>query len=295
MALPDQRADLADALVEMHGRNLATDGDDVAAVARRLRDVAAHVRAAELYWVSDSMARVALDASADLPDWTPAAALPTPIGMLVWERPLPLLPVAGIPSTLWPRSALGVPQQPKAPVSGVLWVQTGGTVRVTVLSRRSDLVDLTDWLVIPERAAVWPSTMLEDFPADALYTAASMRGTGAGFVSMLATTWLLMQQPTVATPRRVTPTQRGASRLPSGALTGVSIIDLRRLDVVRDGADPDHPGRVYRHRWVVRGHWRQQPYGPGRTQRRPTWVPSYVKGPDGAPLLATEHVNVWRR
>lgn len=39
------------------------------------------------------------------------------------------------------------------------------------------------------------------------------------------------------------------------------------------------------HRWIVRGHWRSQPYGPGRSLRRPTWIASHVKGPDGAPLL----------
>lgn len=38
-----------------------------------------------------------------------------------------------------------------------------------------------------------------------------------------------------------------------------------------------------------------QPYGPGQSLRRQTWVPSHVKGPQGAPLLSTEKVNVWRR
>jgi len=46
---------------------------------------------------------------------------------------------------------------------------------------------------------------------------------------------------------------------------------------------------------VVSGHWRKQPYGPEQSLRRQTWIPAYIKGPDGAPLLATERVNVWRR
>lgn len=38
-----------------------------------------------------------------------------------------------------------------------------------------------------------------------------------------------------------------------------------------------------------------QPHGPERALRRQQWIPAYIKGPDGAPLLATERVNVWRR
>jgi hypothetical protein len=45
------------------------------------------------------------------------------------------------------------------------------------------------------------------------------------------------------------------------------------------------------HRWVVSGHWRNQSHGPGREQRRRQWIPAHIKGPDGAPLLATERVN----
>lgn len=42
--------------------------------------------------------------------------------------------------------------------------------------------------------------------------------------------------------------------------------------------------RDHDHRWMVRGHWRLQPHGPGRTLRRLQWIDPYVKGPDDAPL-----------
>ncbi|GAA3032051.1 hypothetical protein GCM10017559_69080 [Streptosporangium longisporum] len=48
-------------------------------------------------------------------------------------------------------------------------------------------------------------------------------------------------------------------------------------------------------RWVVSGHWLNQVHGPNRSLRRRQWVPSHTKGPDGAPLLITARVNVWRR
>lgn len=81
---------------------------------------------------------------------------------------------------------------------------------------------------------------------------------------------------------------------------GVTLVDLRRaavdhtIDTTGDGSGTGN-GREYRHRWVVRGHWRQQPHGPQRSQRRPVWIESHLKGPAGGPLLATDQVRVWRR
>jgi hypothetical protein len=50
--------------------------------------------------------------------------------------------------------------------------------------------------------------------------------------------------------------------------------------------------RQYRHRWVVRPHWVNQPYGPGRTERRLILRGPFTKGPEGAPLIGGE--RVWR-
>lgn len=52
-------------------------------------------------------------------------------------------------------------------------------------------------------------------------------------------------------------------------------------------------GREYRHRWIVRGHWRQQWY-PTLDDHRPIWINAHAKGPDDAPLLGGERVTVVR-
>lgn len=41
-----------------------------------------------------------------------------------------------------------------------------------------------------------------------------------------------------------------------------------------------------RYRFLVRGHWRNQPHGPGRVDRRKTWIEPHWKGPDGAEAWA---------
>ncbi|MET7713716.1 hypothetical protein [Streptomyces sp. NPDC005407] len=117
-------------------------------------------------------------------------------------------------------------------------------------------------------------------------------------VQALAAAWLLIQQPLLidrTRERADKPTRRAHTRdgMPDPEVT---IVDLRRQYVPQD-QDPDGEGdgRRYRHRWVVSGHWRDQAHGPDRSLRRKTWIPAHMKGPEGAPLLATEKVNVWRR
>ena len=115
----------------------------------------------------------------------------------------------------------------------------------------------------------------------------------------LAAAWLLMEQPTLVERRLAEPdkhTARAYQRCQQ-PLPGVTIIDLRSAYAPdqREETGSDPAGRRYRHRWVVRGHWRYQPYGPEHSLRRKQWIPVHLKGPDGAPLLVTEKVNVWRR
>ena len=56
--------------------------------------------------------RVALDASTDMPPWTPSAVIPVPIGLLIWAEDLPRI--------VW----RGHDNSPMMPVDGVLWEQS---------------------------------------------------------------------------------------------------------------------------------------------------------------------------
>ena len=107
-----------------------------------------------------------------------------------------------------------------------------------------------------------------------------------------------MQQPNLAerTIERPDKSVRRAYGRTGRESPEVAVIDLRHQYVAKDLDGSDEPtSRRFKHRWVVSGHWRNQAHGPDRSQRRRQWIPSYTKGPDGAPLLITEKVNVWRR
>ena len=51
-------------------------------------------------------------------------------------------------------------------------------------------------------------------------------------------------------------------------------------------------------RWMVGletgGFWRKQPVGPGRSERKLTWINPYMKGPDDKPLVIRPTVHTVR-
>lgn len=75
------------------------------------------------------------------------------------------------------------------------------------------------------------------------------------------------------------------------------VVTLRTLrDADAGGVEGgDGEKRTHDHRWIVEGHWRRQPYGPGRTLRRLQYINPYVKGPEDRPLKVRETIHAWRR
>ena len=72
----------------------------------------------------------------------------------------------------------------------------------------------------------------------------------------------------------------------------VRIIDLKRRAKAK-AKQVTEARRLHMHRWIVRGHWRNQACGPGMQDHRRIYVQAYVKGPDGAPLLEGAKVYKW--
>lgn len=67
----------------------------------------------------------------------------------------------------------------------------------------------------------------------------------------------------------------------------IKVIHLRRA-AARDSESGD--GNVeWTHRWIVRGHWRNQWY-PALGVHKPRWIAEYVKGPEGAPLIVHDKI-----
>jgi hypothetical protein len=111
-------------------------------------------------------------------------------------------------------------------------------------------------------------------------------------------TWLLMGQTLVRSEQFTAPraARRRIAREDPHLDPTVHYIDLRRARTEpSDHADEDRTStREYRHRWIVRGHWRSQFY-PSRNDHRPIWIDPHLAGPEDKPLLGGERVNVLRR
>ncbi len=118
-----------------------------------------------------------------------------------------------------------------------------------------------------------------------------------GVLAFTAAVTVMMMTPTIAERRTLDArTGRAAGRVPDARTSDlVTTVDLRPLRHVTIDDEPGEGGRVYRHRWIVRGHWTHQPHGPGGSLRKLIYRAPYTKGPEGAPLLITEKVMVWRR
>lgn len=123
-----------------------------------------------------------------------------------------------------------------------------------------------------------------------------MAEAGDGFVwdalSVVKTTWLLMQQRFGDERKvRVGPPQRntaGSTR----KRPEVRVITLRRPAGEKSTGESD---REWKHRWMVRGHWRMQPWGPKRERVRPVWIAPHIKGPEDKPLIGGEKVYHLKR
>jgi hypothetical protein len=110
-------------------------------------------------------------------------------------------------------------------------------------------------------------------------------------------TWLLMGQTLVRSEPFTAPraARRRIARTDPHLDPTVRYIDLRRTRAEPDRSDEQRTGtREYRHRWVVRGHWRNQWY-PSRNDHRPIWIDPHFAGPEDKPLLGGDRVNVLRR
>jgi hypothetical protein len=76
----------------------------------------------------------------------------------------------------------------------------------------------------------------------------------------------------------------------------VTCASLRRVRYLSE-AEREAEAREYSHRWIVRGHMRNQPVGPrnakGGQKHIRVWIAPYVKGPEDKPLILKDRVQLF--
>jgi hypothetical protein len=237
--------------------------------------------AADLYWVTPEMARVARSSMRTLPGVRFIEEdRPSKSGLVIYGN--------GLGKFVDDESGHSIP------FDAIVWGPHPDGIYLCLFGRkdRSEFAQCDGPPLLPICSTTYPVRNKLGTLSSEGFLGISIAGT------ILYATWLLMQQPKLVetTPAEVErKIRRGYARV-GRAQPKVTLVTLRREYRQQPASDADSKsGRHYSHRWIVRGHWRQQPYGPGREQHRPTWIPAHVKGPEGADLLTTAKVNVWRR
>lgn len=245
--------------------------------------------AADLFWVSQDMAALAMHSGGQLAAarWA-TADRPAPCGLLFWQDGIGHIDGHGV----------------QVPVEACVWGPFEGGMLLWLLMSRArlsaEIAEIGRYQLVEEQIPplipVYGTTLpVTDEPVSFAELDPELP---QSVVGALAAAWLLMQQPLIIDRTRERPDKGTARAIARDGLPipDVTVVDLRRQYTPQDQDPGDETGgRHFRHRWVVSGHWRNQAYGPERALRRQTWVPAHIKGPEGAPLLATEKVNVWRR
>lgn len=273
----------ASVAAELSGGRLADLPEDVRTQISYDRKVGRNLAAGEMFWVSTDMVALALDAASDVPGFTPETDLPAPHGVMVLEKPLPALKT-------WIVTTDGRQEEMDLAVDVLSWTILEGMVFIESYCQGSQ---------VPNRLYEAAFEPVRYFRGEASrFFAVEDEGVDTNshrMMQFLAAASLLMANPSVAarsTAAPKTPAARKAAK--KGQTSTVTVVDLRAPQHV-DTGERSESGRVYTHRWIVRGHWRNQAYGKSHAQRRITWVPSYTKGPAGMPLKETERVWAWRR
>lgn len=247
----------------------------------------------DLYYVNEDMVALARTAATSMPEFSiNDEDLPSPAGFVVFESPLDVYDEG--------RGEVQIVSASWGPCWGShaksLWV-TWYTCAASVIEQ----AQMRGSVVHRQRVRLFIHT--ESILSLEGITACRASGgermsfgerdphSQASWLATLRTIWLLMGQ-SVGSVNDARFDRAASRRLARDGIpaTRVRVITLRRA--AGEGSGPSD--REFHHRWIVRGHWRQQ-WIPSRSVHRPTWIAPHVKGPDGAPLLGGEKVYALKR
>ncbi|APQ42532.1 hypothetical protein phi16_gp029 [Corynebacterium phage phi16] len=249
---------------------------------------------ASLWWASQDMTKLARSAADTLPAWTPDIVRPEPIGFMLWQEPIGRIDRKAPGYTEYGRPAEATLSD--ADVYAVHWSIINGYFTLTFYGS-VDTKEQRD-RTHPVYKNIYEIGVFTTVASHNFHPAENelLDQEVNRILHVIGASWLLMQQPTVATMRKAKPKGSGSGKKnkPKPG-DSVQIIDLRRLATKRS-EEPSHDGppREYSHRWLVRGHWRQQRVGPGRRYVKPVYVAPHIKGPEDAPIKEGR-VSAWRR
>lgn len=233
------------------------------------------IRTAQLWWVSRDMTRLAEDTvqAGDFPEPDP----PAQCGMIFFEGDVQHI------SFHLDNDGFG-----ETRVAAILWQDAGReSVKISVFTDNPvGIKEMhADSFGLPIVSLAPPVVREND-------------GSFQWLCDLLYAVWALSAEPHIYEAKPAKPDM--AHPLPprfDPEIRKVKMLVLRE-NLHRPGGSADDDERVrreYSHRFIVRGFWRDQAYGPNHSLRRRQWIPPFVKGPADKPLICKETVRIWKR
>jgi hypothetical protein len=114
--------------------------------------------------------------------------------------------------------------------------------------------------------------------------------------AVVLATWLLMGQPaTESAVAEIDKTTRKRYERAKRSLPDVRLVRVRGASSNPAGTSQwenlSERATAAARVWVT-GHWRNQPYGPGRALRRPVYIHPFLRGPEDAPIKLSTTVRI---
>lgn len=318
--LPELRQDMLEAYsspagqqswmrTNMHAGFLAQSTTE-AECADALRNEVQRWSMADLYFVTSEMTSLALEAAKSIPTFSLLPSdLPSPHGVMYFEHGVgsstnkdygvmetPYVAVSWGPVTLGGTNTAGAYEERRhvwvsffTDARAVAWQMAQAKVpqgkRAKYLSEVTQLGPLSY-----DNEVLLPFTTNPELtpPDVSEFSGDSLRGSSL----LVLTAWLLMQQPIACVAEEVPDrqTRRRMERRGVSDLEPVRVITLRH----QRSASSGDGSREFHHRWMVKGHWRNQWYA-SQERHVPIWISPHIKGPEGAPILGGEKVYSWSR
>lgn len=119
-----------------------------------------------------------------------------------------------------------------------------------------------------------------------------LAGLGREQWTMVQTLWRIGAQVARVPLKAPRQARRERARLGLENRENVTVVRLRKVEyLVSRKEEEEGSGRHLTKRHLVRGHWRNQPYGPQEAKvHRQIWIAPYVKGPEDGELKLTDRV-----
>lgn len=254
------------------------------------------IRDGRLFYASPEMSELTYTAATSLVDFKITLQdLPAPHGLIYFAESQHFTPLRADPEAgfIFPVTGDGIP------LNGITWHTTKDDLYVISLAERD--IALSGFLKeYPTQQDVYTYNRRIQPPLGLSFQAERCQlnqvfDANAPLLKMVATFSLLMRQNGLS-ESEIVEAPRTAQKRIRRAGHNLDPVRVVRVGQKHKRNAPTTPNEEfeYSHRWVVQGHWRNQPYGENMELRRPKWIAPYIKGPEDKPLVVRETVNLWK-